>query len=445
MISNKIGTRIGWILDTSDERPNEPKPALLTDRERIIEVRMPLRSVLPVKESIFWWLHGNLTLEENEVRADAQDNIPKEMLFCGAQGGISLIGCNFKGFNHGLHEYGSELILQADYAVIGVSHRNYSKINSLRTEIPGFTKWFNASENTAKIQKRSQIDDPITITMPKQEQYPLNQHMNLSTNIFWTGTSKEEKQESERHVYLETSSESECDWTNHLDAQYAILHLVSLSAWQPFGFSEVFVSRNDDDLEYHSPKSQKKWNSVTTRRVYANPDDLPEHPRYLFYFTDIGFEGINKWMKLHKDLIKTIRPMMSVLQSRYSLDTMHILPVGAMLEELGTYIIKRTDPQKISKMRHIPFQAFLDAIISDFPFEPFPNMNRKEFIKRTRDIYTQTKHADYNYPDILDTLNTIRHNILLARAWFALQLGVDKERLEQKIKEDSQYTPLVYA
>lgn len=268
----------------------------------------------------------------------------------------------------------------------------------------------------------------------------VGKRLNMMVNPSWIGKHGQHHFEMDGPIYVETSVRKPRSWEEHLKEHEHLLELASLSAWQPFGFTEIAVAR-DDDPQYVAPDwcESRKWNPVVTRRGFKAPPGIPDNPRFLFSFADIGTRGVGRWLTLSIQRPKAIEYMMRILRSGNTLDPVHVLSVGAMLEELAAYILTRQGKTS-AQIKETSYVNKMCVIVSDLPFVPFKNPDG--WAKKIRDVYTSSKHADGDDPDVRTRLEAIREGLLAARIWIAHRLGADTASLKHRAELDPLGTPL---
>ena len=274
----------------------------------------------------------------------------------------------------------------------------------------------------------------LTFEVDKHDTIHVRKRLNLSVNPAWSGTSGHQHFEIDGPVYVETQVSKPRTWEEHLLEHERLLNLACLSAWQPFRFTEIFASRDEDPQPMCTgQKESRKWNPVVTHRGYQDVPGIPDNPRFLFRFADIGLGGVRNWLRLSEECGDAIALLMNILRSGQARNPLHVLSVGAMLEEIAAYILKKKGTET-SRINRITYESKMQAIIEDLPLIPFDNP--EGWAKNTRDVYTASKHAGNDKPDLLKRLEVVREGILAARIWIASKLGAEPALLEDCLQLD---------
>ena len=95
-----------------------------------------------------------------------------------------------------------------------------------------------------------------------------------------------------------------------------------------------------------------------------------------------------------------------------------------------------------SRINRSSYESKMQAIIEDLPIIPFDNP--EGWAKNTRDIYTASKHAGNDKPDLLKQLEVVREGILAARIWIACKLGAEPALFKGCLQLDPLATKLEY-
>lgn len=439
--------RIGWV-SWEDNDDAKPFPALLEDTGGGLCLRLPFPPGMPHDYPLYrWW--GEHTDERKEANSFSfvprtVDRVPRLLRFWDVSGSVILVGCHLLSYHEsfvpGVRVEGR---VRVQYAVLGAQHGNYAKVNAVRTQSPGISKWFGltgfATKSVTDEQGRLQS---LTFEPDKIDVVPIRKRLNLSVNPSWSGTSGHQHFEIDGPVYVETQVSKPRTWEEHLLEHERLLNLACLSAWQPFRFMEIFASRDEDTQPvFPGQKASRKWNPVVTHLGFRDVPGIPDNPRFLFRFADIGMGGVRQWLRLTEECGEAIAFLMYILRSGQVWNPLHVLSVGAMLEEIAAYILKKKG-KETSQINGIRYESKMETIIEDLPLIPFDNP--EGWAKNTREVYTASKHAGKDTPDLLKQLEVVREGILAARIWIASKLGADRDLLEDCLQLDPLATKLEY-
>lgn len=182
-------------------------------------------------------------------------------------------------------------------------------------------------------------------------------------------------------------------------------------------------------------KHGEVWLDVLTRRtdlLEGAPTKLRLHD-FLFDFTDIGASGVGRWLRLVERFERGLAPLIGLLDLEGASVEAYIAQIGIGFEMLGHELLVEAGVSKsqIAKKSY----ADLVAVVADSVSTvlPFPG---KDFSKRLRRTYIDTKHANRVRPDLDDALVAYLQAIQVVRAWVGIRLGVQEGRLRQALADD---------
>lgn len=422
-------SRLGWLYDGSDETPH--LAVMLQDTGERIELHVPLRG-MGINDQYSRWFGQNINYGDDPDRTRYDYQPPKNLLFVDEEGHVALVGCRADGFKQASVGAGVGYIIP-NYAVLGGTNLKYDRLNGLRTEIPGLSKWtgLTSREVSWKTDDKGLIKR-ANVTLESPPAIRLSRKMNLTLEPAWSTSSPEPEGTLASHdiVFLETRTKRPRSWHDHLYPHLRVRELLLISAWYPFGFSQVLANRTDDPERVLSGKAvHERWSETAT---HALPKHLLEQqPRFLFTFKDIGgASGVRRWLRLRARFQKAIQPLIAVRDQRSFIET-QILQTGAALEALGHGL--GVEDGK-SPTHRVGYRRALNRIISDLKHNPLPDTD--DWKDRSQESYLAVKHPDREVPDVLVLANTLRENLLVTRLWVAGRLGVKPATLEQRLSLD---------
>jgi hypothetical protein len=116
-------------------------------------------------------------------------------------------------------------------------------------------------------------------------------------------------------VQVQTLVKSTKTWEEHFRLHGAILELVSIAGWRPFGFSNVEVQLSVDRVKV-SPTAygEPRWLKVVDHRLPKQPEPIGD-VKFLFPYREIGPRGIKRWLKLRDEYDRAIGALLSILRS----------------------------------------------------------------------------------------------------------------------------------
>ena len=428
--------RLGWLTLANPSLP--PIAAMLKDTGFSIEISVPLRDLVSRQQPYSRWWTGSI-VDHGGNDGGYGDVPPRVMQFRDTDGFIVLIGCRKNGYktvvggtNSG---YGR---IVANYALLGGRSFKYEKINGMRSDMPAFLQWIRL--NSVTVERQHDEDGRLRsaqVEMVSMNAVSLSKKLNLSMHSTWEGNKKLGQFVAQEHVVFETNVKDSKSWDEHISVHGAMLDLVSISAWRPFGFGTIEVLRHDDSKSGPNGKKYDRWCRVVTHRLFKNKE-LSDDSEFLFPFSEVGPAGVKRWFSLRKDYDEALDPLFSILRSEDSLSDSNVVQSGLALECLGYLIdIKKNNGAHFNRRKQISFGDALNVIVADMTVTPFKDASKtEEWVKRATAVYMGLKHYDRDTPDTLDSLNTLRDNLNVVRFWVALQIGAQPKTLSENLERD---------
>lgn len=424
--------RLGWLIDGNEE--TDSIAVMLRDTGTAIELTIPLEGMFGANGPYSrWWSRGVMFGDDPE-RLKHSYRPPKVLLVHDHAGAVSLVGCRAAGSHNNFHVGQGQIV--ANFAVLGGRSLKYDKINGFRAEVPALAAWTRLSSMKVNVTtNESNRVQSVQMTLTNAPEVKLARPLNLTMKSTWRTESPRGSFLAYEGVKLETHVAQPREWDDHLHLHGAVLDLVSLAAWKPFGFASVEVLRNDDPvMSAGGTVLSEKWSPVATHRLPKH-EPWTKEPRFLFPWDEIGPRGVAKWLKLRTDYYQAISPVLNVLRSDHIWSHASAVQSGIALEALG-YLIDTTKNSgaHLNSRKQINFKPALQVILDDIIEPPFTDT--AGWISRADDVYMGAKHPDRPQPDSLVMLNTLRQNLLIVRYWIAQQLGATAASLSQGLRTD---------
>lgn len=424
--------RLGWFVDGNAE--TDSISVMLRDTGTTIELSVPLQGIFDLDGPyVRWWSRG-IMYGDDPDRSKHSYRPPNTVHMYDHAGDVVLVGCRAAGWHNTLRAGQGRIV--ASYAVLGARSLKYDNINGLRTEVPALSAWTQLSSMEVDVSK-NEFNRPQSVQMALTEgpELKLARSLNLTMKSTWRAENPHGRFFAYESVKLTTHVAQPRGWDDHLRLHGAVLDLVSLAAWRPFGFATVEAHRDDDPaMSDDNTVSNDSWPSVATHRLPRH-EPWETEPRFLFPWEEIGPRGIERWLKLRKDYYEAIDPVINVLRSDQVWGHASVVQSGIALEALG-YLIdtKKNAGGHLSNRKQISFRDALEVILDDLTEPPFSDT--AGWIGRARKVYMGAKHPDTPEPDSLIMLNTHRENLLIIRYWIAQQLGATASSLHHRLPTD---------
>jgi hypothetical protein len=244
-------------------------------------------------------------------------------------------------------------------------------------------------------------------------------------------------------VHLEHRTGDESPWRAHFSALQAIRDLLAISRWRSEALVAERVMRSDDALETLNGKAvREQWRDVLddTSNLVMDEKVTPAH---LIQYQELGPEGISRWIKLREEFSRALDPAISSIYVENLITEVRLTQVAIGLEALGYLLFLRDDGLSEGAANRKNIKQRLDRIAQDLDgILPFVSSN-PDWSQNIADAYNALKHVNRATPQAVDVANAWREGMLLFRAWFASELGVDHDALTQRILQDPYIHPFV--
>lgn len=425
--------RLGWLYLSPASDPGEVA-AMLLDKDSSLQLTLPLSEALD-REAPYsrWWSDGVMHMDDPSQTKHSYEP-PRSLVFQDALGTVSLVGCRSTNYRSSMAA--GHGIVVANYAVLGGRSFGYEHINGMRTESPAISAWTRLSA----ISSRRETDDrhriqALHMTLSSPPDVPLARNMNLALRVTWRADPKPGTFVATEAVQVETLTKDERSWPEHLRFHGAMLDLVTIAGWKPFGFSRVTVRLDSDVLpDPRGGHEEPRWLQVATHRFPEQIEPF-DKTKFLFPYDEVGPRGVKRWLKLRKEYERAIDPLLSIVRSDEPWSIASVVQSGIALESLGYLIdVNDNDGAHLNRFEGIAFNKGLQVILDDMEIKPF---DTEGWIERANASYMGAKHADRGeMPDMVDMLNSLRENLYILRFWIALRLGVKPATLLDRLRTD---------
>lgn len=427
--------RVGWY---SDGLPSDVTPdtgTLLSDDGVSISLTIPWLQRVPTSQVERWFFGSGVHYGDDPDRKLYSYALPRTLSFVDVDGPVQLLGCRAAG---GTSSWGSGVgqgTVHVSAAVLGADvRRDYTRVNGLRTEIPGLGGWMGlTSLSEARQFDAAGRHQSVTYKLKAPESIKLSAQLNLSAEPDWSARGdKHGNTVLTDRVVVQSMVIRPRPWPEHLKTHLSLRNLVAVAQWVPVGFSEVEVLRHDAPRRMLSGDAAgPRWCSMRSY-AFRHQDGLlsPSSPQW-FSFADIGSAGFRRWLRLETRFSRGVLPMLSLLD----MDDVHIesrvIQSALALEAIG-YQLALDEGIGGKKARHEHLDARLKRILEELPLAVVED----DWPQRSADVYNGVKHANRQLPDVLEMVRVQRENILVFRAWVSHRVGVRTPGLGLSIQRD---------
>ena len=435
MAGNELITekpRLGWFVDGNPD--TEHIAVMLRDTGAAIELTIPLMEMRGGEDPYERWWSTSILFMDDPDRSKYSYQPPRVLMMRDDYGPVVLVGCRSNGYRRSSGVGRGRIV--ANYAVLGGKSFDYELVCGVRTEIPALAAWTRLSGMEVFVERDDENRaESVQMTLTSPPPVALARRMNLTMQPTWRTERPPGGFLATEGVKLETTVSKARGWDEHLLVHGALLDLVSIAAWRPFGFSAVEVQRAEGDRGGRAePSSATSWLKVATHRLLKH-EEWDKEPQFLFPYHEVEPRGVKRWLRLRSDFGRVVGPLLNILRSDDPWSHASLVQSGIALEMLG-YLIDTTknNGANLNNRSQMNFKVGLQVILDDMETKPFSDTSG--WIDRAYDAYMGAKHPDRSEPDSLDLLNALRENLLVLRFWIALQLGAMPKTLDDRVRTE---------
>ncbi|QSB23676.1 ApeA N-terminal domain 1-containing protein [Curtobacterium sp. 24E2] len=380
----------------------------------------------------------DLVEESNRGTPKTFDGVPRLLQFSDRRGFVTLIGCRKAGYSTRSGGPGSGRI-RVQRAVFGGREKcDYTAAVALRTTVSHLRNWVGASAWTTYessetgLEYRRELSEDVELGRWGGVDILLRPQARVAE--------REERDliELRTDLLVETRARAPIQWERHLRPHSALRDLLVVSGWHAEVGAIHSVQHPGDAYMYRDGDERMFW-----RPVISSQEETalrPKRRHHLVTYDDLGPDGLRCWFGLWARLQRVIDPIVSSINMRNTTPVALLAQVGPGVEALG-YELSRRDGLSRKKAGGINLAYRLARIVTEvgdvLPFDG------TDWATRLVSAYNGIKHANRDMPNLLDVLNAERECVLVVRAWCALQLGVDRAVLRERIRQDAQSHPWV--
>jgi hypothetical protein len=382
------------------------------------------------------WFGSGISWGDDPERTLIRYEPPQMLWFVSPDGSIGLVDCYDLGSRARFAGTG-EGTIGIRMAVHGAATgEDYRGINGMQSTVPGLGLWLgkHSLERTAERDADGWLSR-LNLSWSREDPIKVSRKLNLSLQrgFEFQDVVPDDQSLLEDRFRVQTLVTDSRPWVDHLDLHMAIRDLVALASWSPFELRHLSVTRHSDPARTLDGKAHgRQWLAADVFAYPANPQSGSK-PSFLFDFEDIGPVGINRWLKVRHEHLRSIQPLVfSLRQSGVPLET-HLMQVGAAVEALGYDLAldagvsnKRAKDQLFdeSANRVLEFlEVDLPATVRSWPDD-------------LRRAYRNVKHAEHPLPAVEEAFHLLQMSRLILRLWLAKRLGVDAQLLLSRARQD---------
>ncbi len=369
---------LGFIVDKND---HIIAPAMLSENKNHAELSILYNNNLTEENTVRRWFleeEAEYFVNDKEILPEP---LPKTIRFISGTGYYLLLGCRVFGFSEN-SSVGTGNVLP-DRIVVGDVENDYETIEGLTTTVNGLFKWSGLNSATMRIPFEKDHSDTMTIALKRQDDVEIVG----SEGLFFTYRSGTSNMDANggltiwQNVAIKTVM-PESTWNEQIGVHQTIAMLIGIASWREELFTDMKVLAPPQEnhlapiLGIEAPKMMpRRWLDVISNypSVVRSSDRENGSDHCLYYYDDLGPQGIQRWLYLRKHCEQGMSTLYYLAreENKLALET-QATTVGTMLECIGWFITcekKQTPRMRALKngcKRPASFDDMLDALLEEF-------------------------------------------------------------------------------
>lgn len=433
---------LGWLGYTDQEIYD--RSCLLRENDNKLEVVVPFKG--NSDEISEWFINSNILIDfDSDKRKELPSLIWVESVL--SNDTYCLVSPRITSRSRTSGVFRGYGILVPDFVVKGKRGIDYAHVNKIRTYVPELTSWTGLSTlsmtyeckddsiNAVKsFQAGFEDSDPVLV-YEKDDGLSLSlvptdsstTHHRLEPQIVLTGI-----------VSFESKTDEKTDYADQIGYHLDFTGLLSLIAWRNVGFKSILVYVEDDlETGIKGNNYGPYFRQLITKNYEPWREPQNKKP-WLFYFKDIGADGLRKWFEM-KQSYRTPLDEITYIARMHEYLTLQsqIMLFGVAFEELGTVISGNSKENKGGRVAKRILQILRDCDKSLFA-------NDEKISNDIANTYNAIKHPDFSRDGVSREECLASDNLFkvmvackaIALQWIGCKLGCS-ETIVKSLKQES--------
>lgn len=394
-----------------------------------------------------WFRISEFNAQPVESGNDAADKVmPRQLVFVSANGVATLIGCTTGSYTINISYMVVAGKINVRHAIpSSLGGVDYTKVHVMTSTVPLLYSWLGRSALEARIERDAKGAQSTSLHTLSPEPVTISGHHLTLQPFGRISVVAVTERPAVADVQVTTDFPDAAQWSEHQDIHRALADLMTLSCWHPSRPAIDSVQHRGDsrtDLDEHAIPTVR---GVVTPEEDLDPTPLPRRGvKHLIRFSEIGEEGIAKWLDLRQTHSRVIGPTLSPIYIEDQSLESQLIQTAIGVEALG-YLLFLEDGDSEDKASRRTFRARVERIMADVNAVYDSGRDFLDWPQRAADTYNGTKHANRDLPGYADMVNVGNRLSLLLRTWYALCLGSDPDALRTRVLDDPLYPERILA
>lgn len=367
--------------------------------------------------------------------------IPEPLIARTSKGWVTLNNGVFRGSSFSSLSH-SELRFRYRHAInAGHNGKDYSEINGLTSKIDGLAEWAKMWPTETEIEFNDKQNKPIGMSVKAKNLPPKHLPGELSPQLETYFVHKPAEYDEVTSIsgalVYRTHSESLTSWQDHETSHQMMADLMTLAYGRACRFTITSAWRKDDEV-LRNGETVKRWKDAfapSERREEAPVKITPSTTSPLFHLEELNSDKLGDWLSSKSPWRRALNIAVSTYFSKNLTSEMKYINVAIALEALGFSIGKERGTSN-KQLRTFNDQV---AQIVKLVGEPTVSLITKSstperWTTDAGNAYNGLKHANRKATDWRVAEEKAEEGLTLIRAWAAIELGVDAELVNERLK-----------
>ena len=367
--------------------------------------------------------------------------IPEPLIARTSKGWVTLNNGVFRGSSFSSLSH-SELRFRYRHAInAGHNGKDYSEINGLTSKIDGLAEWAKMWPTETEIEFNDKQNKPIGMSVKAKNLPPKHLPGELSPQLETYFVHKPAEYDEVTSIsgalVYRTHSESLTSWQDHETSHQMMADLMTLASGRACRFTITSAWRKDDEV-LRNGETVKRWKDAfapSERREEAPVKITPSTTSPLFHLEELNSDKLGDWLSSKSPWRRALNIAVSTYFSKNLTSEMKYINVAIALEALGFSIGKERGTSN-KQLRTFNDQV---AQIVKLVGEPTVSLITKSstperWTTEAGNAYNGLKHANRKATDWRVAEEKAEEGLTLIRAWAAIELGVDAELVNERLK-----------
>lgn len=366
---------------------------------------------------------------------------PEPLIARTSKGWVTLNNGIFRGSSSSSLSH-SELRFRYRHAIkAGRNGKDYSEINGLASKIDGLAEWAKMWPTETEIKfddtQNKLIGVSVTAKNLPPKHLPGELSPQLETYFLHKPAEYDEATSISGALVYRTHSESLTSWQDHETSHQMMADLMTLAYGRACRFTIKSAWRKDDEV-LHNGETVQRWKDAfapSERREKSPTEVTPSTTPPLFHLKEVNSDKLGSWLSSRSPWRRALNIAVSTYFSNNLTSEMKYINVAIALEALGFSIGKergtsnkqlKTFNDQVSQIVKLVGEPTASLITKSLPPE--------QWTTEAGNAYNGLKHANRKATDWRVADEKAEEGLTLIRAWAAIELGVDAELVNERLK-----------